>query len=66
MTKDLKHLKFIEFHSIMKCPFLLYGLVHRGLTIGFLLLQYSVESLFLFISFLYLDVYLLGEDISMI
>ena len=40
----------------------------RGLTVGFLLLQYSfvyiVEFLF-FISVLYLDLFLIGDDTSM-
>ena len=39
---------------------------HRGLPVGFLLLRYSVlntvESLSCFISFLYLDLYVLGDD----
>ena len=39
---------------------------HQDLTVGSLLLRYSVgyivESLSLFISFLYLDLYLLGDD----
>ena len=39
---------------------------HRGLPVGFLLLRYSdlftVESLSLLISLLYLDLYVLGDD----
>ena len=39
---------------------------HRGLPVGFLLLRYSVlftvESLSLLISLLYLDLFVLGDD----
>ena len=42
------------------------GQAHLGLIVGFLLLRYSfvytVEPLSFFISFLYLDLYLLGDD----
>ena len=43
-------------------------LAHRGLPVGFLLLRYSVlftvEFLYLLISLLYIDLYVLGDDAS--
>ena len=52
-----------SFHIFYVC-----SRAHRGLTVGFLLLQYSfvytVEPYLSFISFLCLDLYLKGDDTS--
>ena len=52
--------------SDTEAPFLDLIFAHRGVPVGFLLLRYSVlftvESLSWFISLLYLDLYVLGDD----